>query len=57
MLNSNLDFRLTESKDAALPEILIEAERVYKKNYLGWILVGVGIVVLTTGIILKIKGK
>lgn len=57
MLNSNLDFRLTESKDAALPEILIEAERVYKKNYLGWILVGAGVIVLTTGIILKIKGK
>lgn len=54
---STLDFKLTESKDAALPEVIIEAERVYKKNYLGCILVGIGTITLITGVILIIKGK
>jgi Ca-activated chloride channel family protein len=54
---STLDFKLTESKDAALPEVIIEAERVYKKNYLGYILVGIGTITLITGVILIIKGK
>jgi len=52
MLGSNLDFRLTESKDAALPEIIIEAKRVYKKSYLNWVLIGLGLVSLGTGIYL-----
>lgn len=54
---SKLDFKLVESKDAALPEIIIEAKRVYKKSYLGWILIGLGLATLTTGIVLKLKGK
>ncbi len=55
---SNQDFKLVESKDAALPEVLIEADRIYPKiNYLGWITLGVGFLTLVTGIILKIKGK
>lgn len=54
---SKLDFKLVESKDADLPEIIIEAKRVYKKNYLGWIVIVIGLATLTTGIILKIKGK
>lgn len=49
---SNLDFKLTESKDAALPEVIIEAKRIYKKSYLGWILIGLGIISLGTGIYL-----
>lgn len=49
---STLDFKLTESKEAALPEVLIEADRVYKtkKSYLSWILIGLGILSLGTGI-------
>ncbi len=56
--SSNQDFKLIESKDAALQEILIEADRIYpKRNYLGWIFLGVGVATLITGIIFKIKGK
>lgn len=55
--SDKLNFKLTESKDAALPEILIEAERIYKKNYLGWILLGIGTITLITGVILIIKSK
>ncbi len=55
---SNQDFKLTESKEAGLPEVLIEADRIYPKiNYLGWIFLGVGVVTLITGIIFKVKGK
>ncbi len=54
---SNQDFKLTESSDAALPEVLIEADRIYKPNYLGWIMLGVGFTALVTGIIFKLKGK
>lgn len=49
---STLDFNLKESKDAALPEVIIEAKRVYKKSYLNWILIGLGLVSLGTGIFL-----
>jgi len=52
---STLDFKLTESKEAALPEVIIEAKRIYKKNYLGWILIGLGIISLGTGIFLISK--
>lgn len=55
MLASNLDFRLTESKDASLPEVVIEAKRVYKKSYLNWILIGLGLISLGTGIYLYKK--
>lgn len=47
---STLNFKLTESKEAALPEVIIEAKRIYKKNYLGWILIGLGVISLGTGI-------
>jgi hypothetical protein len=52
--DSKLDFKLVESKDAALPEIIIEADRVYKtkKSYLNWVLIGLGLVSLGTGIYL-----
>lgn len=54
---TNQDFKLVESKDSALPEVLIEAERIYKPNYLGWIFLGVGAATLVTGIVFKLKGK
>ena len=52
---SNLDFTLSESEDAILPEIVIEAKRVYKKSYLNWVLIGLGLVSLGTGIYLYKK--
>lgn len=55
--SSTLDFKLTESKDAALPEVLIEADRVYKtkKSYLSWFIIGLGLVSLGTGVYLYKK--
>lgn len=55
VIGSKLDFKLNESKDAALPEVLIEANRVYKKNYLNWILIGLGLISLGSGIFLYKK--
>ena len=49
---STLDFKLIESKDTALPEVLIESNRVYKKSYLNWILIGLGLISLGSGIFL-----
>jgi iron complex outermembrane receptor protein len=52
---SKLDFKLGESADAILPEVLIESNRVYKKNYLNWILIGLGLIGLGTGVYLYKK--
>lgn len=55
MLGSTLNFNLIESKDASLPEVVIEAKRVYKNSYLNWVLIGLGLVSLGTGIYLYKK--